>query len=155
MLVLSFPHQIVSSHYLRSRTGGKIPWTCVGACDAHGRCFCHKKNLLQIPLTVTGWDEYNSVFADQVLTENVSKRWRLPTLQTWSPTNAIIQNRGMERRAFSPRSNGACITGEEGHSGVGFQMDRDSKNEWLAVMREITSVNRLGIDSTASTPEKK
>ena len=44
--------------------------------------FWHKKNLLQIALTVTGWDEHNSVFADQVLTENVSKRWRLPTLQT-------------------------------------------------------------------------
>jgi hypothetical protein len=36
-------------------------------------CFCQKKISLQIALTVTGRDKYGSVFADQVLTENVSK----------------------------------------------------------------------------------
>jgi hypothetical protein len=74
MLVLGFPHQIVSfalstksdwrQNTVNLRQRLRLPWAFV---------FATKGISMQIPLTVTGRDEYGSVFADQVLTENVYK----------------------------------------------------------------------------------
>ena len=71
-LTYLFRNESFHSHYLRSRTGGTY-LVNLAKTNGHGSRRRTKRISLQIPLMVTGRDEHGTVFADQVLTENVSK----------------------------------------------------------------------------------
>ena len=84
----------------------RLPWPFV---------FATKRISLQIALTVTGRDEHDSIFVDQVLTENVSKdggcllfRRDLRRMQSFR----IEARRG----ALSRPGPMAHVLREEGHS---------------------------------------
>jgi hypothetical protein len=87
-----------------------------------------RRITLQIPLMITGRDEHGSVFADHVLTENVSKDGGCLLFRRDLRRNCC-ELRDRKAPAFSRRSDGACIT-LAAHSPRGFSA-RSKLENWL------------------------
>jgi len=95
-----------------------------------------KRIPLQIPLTVTGQDEYGTAFADQVRTENVSIDGGCLLFSRDLRRNQTVRIEGQNGVRFVAKVRWCMYYIRQNTRRVGFQLDTDSKTSWVLSNRE-------------------
>ena len=99
--------------------------------NGHGSRRRTKRISLQIPLTVTGRDEHGTVFADQVMTENVSKDGGCLLFSRDLRRMQSFRIEAQKGAHFLAEVRWCMYYARRDIRRVGFQLDRDSKHEWV------------------------
>jgi hypothetical protein len=82
-------------------------------------------------LTITGRDEHGSVFADHVLTENVSKDGGCLLFRRDLRRMQSFRIEGKKGTRLFAQVRWCMYYARRDIRRVGFQLDRDSKKEWV------------------------
>jgi len=90
-----------------------------------------KRISLQIPVIVSGRDDYGSVFADQVLMENVSKEGGCFWFTRDLSRKQSFRIEGMNGTPFLAHARWCLYYARKNTRRVGFQLDPTSKNGWV------------------------
>ncbi len=80
---------------------------------------------------MTGQDEYGSVFADQVLTENVSKDGGCVLLSRDLRRQQLFRIEGQNGTRFLAHVRWCMYYARRNTRRAGFQLDPSSKNGWV------------------------
>ena len=99
--------------------------------NGHGSRRSTKRISLRIPVTVSGRDEHGSVFADQVLMDNVSKEGGC----FWFPRDLsrkqLFRIEGMHGARFLAHVRWCIYYARRNTRRVGFQLDPTSIYGWV------------------------
>jgi len=90
-----------------------------------------RRVFLQVPLTITGRDEYGSAFSDHVLTENVSKDGGCLLFSHDLRRKQSFKIEGKNGTRFLAQVRWCMYFPRRNTRRVGFQLDPTSKNEWV------------------------
>lgn len=101
--------------------------------NGHGSRRRTKRISLQIPLMVTGRDEHGTVFADQVLTENVSKDGGCLIFSRDLRRMQAFKIEAQKGARFLAQVRWCMYYARRDIRRVGFQLEATSKNEWVIV----------------------
>ena len=96
-----------------------------------------KRIRLQIPLTVTGYDEYGTAFADQVRTENVSIDGGCLLFSRDLRRNQTVRIEGQNGVRFVAKVRWCMYYFKQDTRRVGFQFDTESKKSWVLTNRDV------------------
>lgn len=99
--------------------------------NGHGSRRRTKRITLQIPLTITGLDEYGSAFADQVLTENVSKDGGCLLFSRDLRRAQSFRIQGQNGTRFLAQVRWCMYYARRNTRRVGFQLDAHSRTGWV------------------------
>ena len=99
--------------------------------NGHGSRRRTKRISLQIPLMVTGRDEHGTVFADQVLTENVSKDGGCLIFSRDLRRMQAFKIEAQKGARFLAQVRWCMYYARRDIRRVGFQLEPTSKNEWV------------------------
>jgi len=99
--------------------------------NGHGSRRRTKRISLQIPLTVTGRDEHGTVFADQVMTENVSKDGGCLLFSRDLRRMQSFRIEAQKGARFLAEVRWCMYYARRDIRRVGFQIEPTSKNEWV------------------------